>query len=647
MIEVDRECCRDYSRSSKLEWLETNGTGGFAMGTAAGVSTRRYHALLTAALQPPAERLVLLSRLEETLTLGASAWQLGACQYPGVVAPDGFRLLNGFSPQPMPAWTWQAGEARITRQLFLPEGRPALIVRYECSLDAELAVRPFLAFRGYHSLARANAQFNTGLDLRPGALRMRPYPGLPAFEIRFPSGAFNGRGDWYYNVEYLSELDRGLDFREDLYSPGIITFTLRAGEPVWIVAGTESVDDLEPAGLYNARLKRPPLPVLEQAADAFRAVRATGERTLLAGFPWFTDWGRDAMISLPGLLLSRGLLDEAAAILRAFLAYRNQGLIPNRFPDCGEQPEYNTADATLWMFVAAHAYLNAGGSPEFIRDEFLPAALEILDWHRRGTWFGIGVDPGDGLLRAGAPGVQLTWMDARTGDHVVTPRDGKPVEINALWYNALRITAAWVLRFGDRDQAARLEQEAARVRASFETKFWNAERGCLYDVLGEAGPSAKIRPNQLFALSLPYPLIEGQRARDIVGVVERELLTPVGLRTLERGDAEYRPRYEGSPGQRDGAYHQGTVWPWLLGPFVDAYLAAFGETEETLGYCRGLAARLEQELTVYGLGFLAEVYDGDEPRRPGGCPMQAWSVAELLRIGSRLTCRRGGTSTRP
>ncbi|HEY2845642.1 MAG TPA: amylo-alpha-1,6-glucosidase, partial [Bryobacteraceae bacterium] len=341
---------------------------------------------------------------------------------------------------------------------------------------------------------------------------------------------------------------------------------------------------------------------------------------------------RDTMISLPGLLITPGRLEEARQVIKAFLAHLSQGVIPNRFPDAGEQPEYNTADATLWMFQAVRLWLDAGGDRAFLRDTFYPAVKEILDWHRRGTWYGIGTDPEDHLLRAGTRGTQLTWMDAKVGDWVVTPRHGKPVEINALWHSALCLAADWAAELRDPD-AERLRVEAANVKESFQARFWNAGRQCLYDVIGDQGPVTHLRPNQIFAVSLPHDLLDPEQQRDVVRIVQKELLTPVGLRTLEPRDPEYRPRYQGSPWERDGAYHQGTVWPWLIGPFVDAYVNAFGRTRETLAYCRGLVDQLEEQAAERGcVGSIAEIYDGDEPRRPLGCPAQAWSVAEVARL---------------
>ncbi len=615
MTAISRDVCRDLIRSSKLEWLETNGTGAFAMGTVAGINTRRYHALLVASLKPPVERFVMLSRVEEEVAVGEHSFALGACQYPGTVGPRGFEYLEEFRAEPCATWRFSLDDVSLEKQVYLVEGRQAVVVRYRADRRITLRIRPFLACRDYHSLSHANASLNQTVTETAGMARITPYWGLPAVEFRH-GGRFDHDPKWYYNVEYLEEMARGLDFREDLFTPGLLVIDLAPGEWSPICISIDGTAATEPPA------KR----------DPFVVRRRDGNPTIIAGYPWFTDWGRDTMISLPGLLIVPKRLDEARQLLEGFLAHRSQGIIPNRFPDAGETPEYNTADATLWMFQAVRAWLASGGDRTFLRDVFYPAAKEIIDWHRRGTWFGIAVDPEDHLLKAGTPGTQLTWMDAKVGDWVVTPRDGKPVEINALWHAALCLMAEWAGELCDTN-STEYRAEADRIRESFRARFWNAERECLYDLLTPQGPVAKVRPNQIFAVSLPYELLESDRQRAVVRIVERELLTPVGLRTLERGDPEYKPRYEGSPVERDGAYHQGTVWPWLLGPFIDAYLIALGRTPENLDRCRTLVATLEAEAVTGGcVGSIAEIYDGDEPRYPKGCPAQAWSVAELARV---------------
>ena len=646
MIAIDRRTCIDYSKSSKLEWLETNGAGGFAMGTVAGVNTRRYHGLLVASLRPPVDRQVLLSRLDETV-IGDGKIELATNQYPGALSPTGYQRLTEFRLDPFPTWVFDVGGAHLTKQLFLVQGEQTVVVQYSCSRARLLVAAPFLAFRDYHSLAHANSLLDgRAVESSSDAaltLRFAPYAGLPPLHLHASPGAsFAADGGWYYNTEYLEELERGLDFREDLFRAGSLTFDLAPGEPVFVVASLGSgafdahrVRELEQA--ERARRKPssrdPQQARIEAAADQFIVRRADGRSTIIAGYPWFTDWGRDTMIALPGLLIARGRLDEAREVLRAFLQHLDKGIIPNRFPDRpGEHPEYNTVDATLWMFQAVHSWLQAGGDRAFLRDEFFPAAKEILRWHRDGTHHGIRVDPFDGLLAAGEPGVQLTWMDARVGDRVITPRHGKPVEINALYYNALQLAAAWAAQLGETDVASAYAREAARVEGSFVRAFWNEARGCLYDVIGPSGPDASLRPNQLFAISLPFPLLSVEQRQSVVRVVERELLTPMGLRTLARGELGYVGRYGGNVELRDGAYHQGTVWPWLIGAYVRARLTAFGRTQAALAYCRAVLEPLLAHLEEACLGAISEVFDGDSPHRPGGAPAQAWSVAELLHL---------------
>ncbi len=643
-LTVGRAVCRDFERSSGLEWLETNGAGGFAMGTVAGVNTRRYHGLLVASLRPPVDRHLLLSRLDELVSGGDGAEvELATNQYPGTVSPQGFAHLIEFRLDPFPTWTWDVGGAHVEKQLFLVPGEQTVVVMYRATRPRRISVAPFLAFRDYHSLSRANAALDgTVCEERTGAamvLRTRPYAGLPELSIHASPGARLVRdGTWYHSNEYLAELHRGLDFREDLWKLGTLQLDVGPATPAFVAAtiGARRFDAKEVADLAAAvreqrtsRSDDPLLARLEIAADQFVVRRGDGKPTVIAGYPWFTDWGRDTMISLPGLFVARGRLDEARDVLRGFLAHLDRGLIPNAFPDRpGDKPEYNTVDATLWMFQAVHHYLQGGGDVRFLRDELYPAAKEIVRWHRDGTHHGIRVDPTDGLLSAGVPGVQLTWMDARVGDRVITPRHGKPVEINALWYNALRLLGLWGGGLGDTAAARDFGAAADRVRASFERTFWNPALGHLDDVAGD--PS--LRPNQLFALSLPYPLLAPEQRKSVVRAVERKLLTPLGLRTLAPDEPGYVGHYGGGPAERDSAYHQGTVWPWLFGPFIRAYLCAFGRTPETLRHCRSLLRPLELHLGDGCLGSISEVFSADPPFTAGGAPAQAWSVAELVQV---------------
>ena len=647
-IVVGHEACVDYAVSSRLEWLETNGTGAFAMGTAAGANTRRYHGLLVASLHPPVERRVTLSRLEETVLGPSGEAPLATNQYPGTLHPTGYRLLEEFRLDPCPTWRFRAGEALVERRLFLVPGAQTVVVLYRSDRPARLRLEPLLAFRDYHALVQRNdaARAAVAEEERGGLRRLtfRPYPELPALHLHHPGDAFRPAPCWHENVEYQEELDRGLDYREDLLLPGSFEVELRPDRPGWVVAtldeaarfGTGDALRLEAQMLARRRQVGDPVDGrLRSAADQFLATRADGSPTVLAGYPWFTDWGRDTMISLPGLLLATGRLSLARGVLEGFLRHLDGGLVPNRFPDRTGPAEYNTADATLWMFQAVHAYLRAGGEKGFLADVFYPAAQDILEAHLQGTHHGIRVDPADGLLVAGGPGTNLTWMDARVDGVPVTPRHGKPVEVNALFHNALRLMEQWAGSLGDGARAAEYGALAARAAASFQRAFWNPARGCLYDVILPEGPDDRIRPNQLLALGLAFPLLGEMHRVAVLHRVEAELLTPVGLRTLAREDPGYQPRCGGGPSERDGAYHQGLVWPWLLGPFVDACLTVRGNTAETRARCRSLLLGLERCLTEQGcLGSISECFEAEPPFRPVCAPAQAWSVAEVLRLRS-------------
>jgi predicted glycogen debranching enzyme len=645
---MDQKACRDYARSSKVEWLETNGTGGFAMGTVSGANTRRYHGLLVAALRPPVDRYLILSKLEETVLIDGTRIALGTNQYPGTIFPTGYQQLIEFRVDPFPRWTFEAAGARLEKKLFLVQGEQTVVVQYHSTRSCRLRIQPMLAFRDYHSLGHANDVFNGSVkeDADSGSrrLRIRPYPGMPELRLRYSDSgaAFENEGRWYYNTEYLEELERGLDFQEDLYAMGRLELALLRGWPAWVLASLEDEREFDSATIRRLeqveRVRRQPssddplVSRLSAAADQFVAHRSDGKPAVIAGYPWFTEWGRDTMISLPGLLLSRGLLEDARHVLRGFLQLLDGGLIPNRLPERGEQPEYNAADATLWMFQAVNAYLQAGGDLSFVREEFYPAAKMIMLCHKRGTHHGIVVDHSDGLLIAGGEGTQLTWMDAKVNGRVMTPRHGKPVEVNALYYNALRLMGQWARAFGEAEAAANYERDAAIAGRSFAEAFWNEERKCLYDVIAPAGPDSKLRPNQIFAVSLPFQLLAPPKRTAVVRAVEAELLTPVGLRTLGPNEPGYIPHYRGGPAERDAAYHQGVVWPWLLGPFVRAYLQVFGTSAQNVTYCRGLLSGLEQHLDQACVGTVSEIFEAEPPFRPVGAPAQAWSVAELLRL---------------
>jgi len=647
-VDLPASVCRDYARSSRLEWLLTSGTGGFAMGTVAGVNTRRYHGLLVASLHPLVDRVVTLARMEETALLPKGEVPLAVNQYPGTLYPEGHRLLTSFRWEGGPVWTWDVDGATLERRVLLIPGEQTVVLRYACTAPLRLRLEPLLAFRDYHALAHRNTAASTVVEERVDGdqqrVRFHLFPSQPTLWMTYRGPAFVSAPVWHQNVEYLEELERGLDFREDLLLPGHCELELRPGTPQWVAATVEGPEAVHltrvarlcrwPAGPTEVRAR------LERAAEAYPARRADGSATVVAGYPWFTDWGRDTMISLPGLLLTRGRLDEARQVLEGFLERLDGGLVPNRFPDAAGPAEYNTADATLWMFQAVRAWVAAGGGGDFLR-RFYSAGSAIVEAHQRGTHHGIRVDPADGLLVAGDAGSNLTWMDARVNGVPVTPRHGKPVEVNALWYNALRLLEEWAHVVGDRSAAPQFGREAARVQASFDRAFWNEARGCCFDVVLPEGRDARVRPNQLLALGLPFPLLDARRRARALSTVEAALLTPVGLRTLAPDEPGYRPRYRGGPAERDAAYHQGLVWPWLLGPYADAVLTVRGDTPATRADLRKAIAPLLDRLDATCLEQLPECYEPEPPYRAVGAPAQAWSVAESLRILARLDAPAG------
>jgi predicted glycogen debranching enzyme len=648
-IELDNEVLADVERAQRLEWLETNGRGGFASSTVIGANTRRYHGLLTAALSPPVRRHVLLSRVEEVIEAEGKGVELACNFYPGVVHPQGYQFLSSFRLDPFPISTYWVGERGLEKAVFLVGGEDTVVVRYTlfAGPGCFLQVRPFIAFRDHHSLTHRNDALDRRMERRDGTVSIHPYGDLPTLHFHHDAREVIPHGDWWMRNQYPREAERGLDFEEDLFSPLALRFELSTGASVFVVASIDraarpDVRTLERAERERRReivaSARRRIPALDErlalAADSYVVEREGGGRTIIAGYPWFTDWGRDTMISLPGLCLSTGRFNDARDILTTFAKALDRGMIPNVFPDAGQTPEYNNVDGTLWFVRACGQYVAASGDLESARSVLLPALGEVIRHHRAGTRYGIRVD-GDGLLRAGDAGTQLTWMDARVGEWVVTPRAGKPVEVQALWIDALETTAELARQVGDDASARDCIELAKTARESFARRFWFAEGGHLYDVIdcpdGRDDPT--LRPNQLFALAVPKtPLLETSRARSVLSIVERELFTPYGLRTLARGDHRYMARYGGDPRARDGAYHQGTVWPWLIGPYVSAYLSVHGRSASAAAKAKAAIEPLLDFFSNQGLGQLPEVFDADPPHRPGGCIAQAWSVAEIVRV---------------
>ena len=644
-IQFDSSILANLADATAREWLETNGIGGFASSTLVNLNTRRYHGLLVAATHPPLGRSVLLSKLEPVLVLEGRRYELSANEYPDAIHPEGHRFLKSFRLDPFPVLTYNVEDIGIEQTIFLVHGENTVVVQFQllgelrgraCMLEA----RPLLAFRAYHDTTQANPTIRREVVLQSGMATVAPYPGMPRLHFAHNAQSLDATGYWYYNFLYERERERGLDFREDLYSPFLLRYDLTQNTSAVVIASLlphaaeeaflleEQEIERRTGVLRGAPAEDDFAKLLTAAADQFLVARAE-QKSVIAGYPWFGDWGRDTMIALPGLTLATGRHEDARDILSAFAGYVDRGMLPNHFPEVGETPAYNTADATLWMFHAVHEFLHYTHDYAFVRAHLYPALAEIISWHQRGTRYGIRLEP-DGLLHAGEHGVQLTWMDAKLGDWVVTPRQGKPVEIQALWYNALRVMQHLSATFAH-DDAGHYQTLAEQTRAHFLKAFWNDAGGCLYDVIGEDGPDPSVRPNQIFAVSLPYALLEGDAALRVVDVVEWELLTPFGLRTLSPRDPKYRGRYAGDQRSRDSAYHQGTVWPWLLGPFLKAYVKVHGGATEARRRADHFLDAMRGHLLEAGVGQISEVFDGDAPHRSGGCIAQAWSVAEVLR----------------
>jgi predicted glycogen debranching enzyme len=655
------------SALTEREWLVANGIGGYASGTLSGVITRRFHGLLVAGLRNPLGRTMMLNQLTEWLELGdGRRISFGG---DGAAALAEFRLELG-----LPVWTFEADGVRLEKRLFLPARQNTVFVRYtllEGPPGVTLNLRPAIHVRPHEGSVSTELPIYT-LSLTDHRFELAagdPYPPL-RLHVRGARTGFVIERSEQSPIEYAIEAARGYDSRGGLWSRGRFDVALEPGATATLAASVEAWDVLlaiDPAELYGCELDRRRAllhrsvrgadlsdteATLVLAADQFvispvgrtiDAVRARARgdslRTVIAGYHWFTDWGRDTMISLEGLCLLTGRHREARWILRTFAGYVRDGLVPNMFPEGSHEGLYHTADATLWFFHALERYLAYTADVPFLA-ELLPLLEEIVRKHVAGTRFGIHVDAADGLLWQGEDGYALTWMDAKCGDWVVTPRRGKAVEINALWYNALVALSTWERALGRQDEALALESRAAQARASFNARFWFEGGGYLYDVVdgpaasGDASPDASLRPNQLFAISLPHPVLEEARWPAVVEAVRASLLTPVGLRSLAPGSSGYQATYHGDLRTRDAAYHQGTVWSWLVGPYVDALLRTHPERQAE---ARASVIGLAGDLARAGLGQIAEIFDAEAPYRSRGCVAQAWGVAELLRALDRVS----------
>jgi predicted glycogen debranching enzyme len=684
-LSLGREVCNDVKAGLEREWLVTNGLGGYASGSILGATTRGYHGLLVAALRPPVERFVLVTKADEEITLpDGHIFRLGVNEYEdGTIDPQGHTYLASFALEgDIPCFTYQlADHLRLEKRIWMEYGENTTYVQYVLrdfssqELYDEpllLTISPFCLYRDYHSITRGAPDWHFQVENLENGCLVRAYDGARPCSLWMDKTArFTPTGLWYWHVRHRQDQERGLNSVEDVYQPGTFSISMQPGMRVTLVLSAE--EKLAPAvgkagheeyvaqalRRHQRRVKQllevadrsttslakrdPVLARLVIAADQFIVVRprpgeesassskihlAPDSKTIIAGYPWFTDWGRDSMISLPGLLLCTGRYSETRGLLKAFVSYAYEGLIPNRFPDGGQAPEYNTADATLWLFSALDKYLAITNDWSLLKELF-PRLVEIIQWHMQGTLYGIGMDEEDYLLHAGAPGMQLTWMDAKIGDRVVTPRRGKPVEVNALWYCALACMEKWAVHLSV--DALQYGQLRTQIERSFASRFWYEKGSYLYDVVDVDGVKGQndpaLRPNQLLAASLTNHLLSEAQTRSMLQQVTDHLLTPMGLRTLSPQDPAYHRRFNGSPAQRDSAYHQGTVWPWLIGPYIDVHLRVFHDCTAILP----LLTPLVHHLWDACIGSVSEVTEPEPPFTPAGCYAQAWSVAELLR----------------
>lgn len=651
-IEFGREVCGDRHNATSREWLVTNGIGGYASGTIAGSLTRRYHGLLVAALNPPLGRTLLLTKLDETVEYDGCSYPLYTNEWAtGCANPLGFHNIESLKLDgTVPTWKFALGDALLVKSIWMQQGSNTTYIKYRlqrATQPLKISLKALVNYRDYHGDTQAKNWVMDIATVEHGVRITANADAVPFYLLCDRANVFLAH-EWYYGFDLAVERYRGMSDREDHLHAATFEATLNPGESLTIVASTEAQPNLDGATVLKARhvyeqkligfwdasrpnpSKKAPAWInqLVLAADQFIVNRSvpneSAGKTIIAGYPWFSDWGRDTMISLPGLTLATGRPEVARAILRTFAQYVSQGMLPNRFPDVGEVPEYNTVDATLWYFEATRQYYSATDDDGLLRDLF-PILADIIDWHCRGTRYNIHLDPSDGLLYAGETGVQLTWMDAKVDDWVVTPRIGKPVEINALWYNALRTMAKFARQVGEPHQE--YEAIADRTLAKFH-RFWNAETGYCYDVLDTPnGNDDALRPNQIFAVSLPESPLSVAQQRAVVDVCGRQLVTSYGMRSLSPDHPQYQGHYGGDRYQRDGAYHQGTVWGWLLGSFVTAHLRVYNNPALAQEWLEPMA----QHLQAHGLGSGSEIFDGDAPMTPRGCIAQAWTVAEVLR----------------
>jgi len=651
-IKFGRDICCDLDQAQRREWLVTNSLGGYASGTISGILTRRYHGLLVAALNPPVERFLLVSKLDDTATYNELEYELFSNHWSDqTVDPLGFINIESFQLEGnIPLWRFAIADAILEKRIWMKREENTTYINYRlmhASADFTLKIKALINYRDYHSLTKTSDWQMNIMPLEDG-IKIIAFENAAPFYIKSSAGKFDPAQDWYDGFNLSAERHRGFDHLEDILHAGDLTCKLSPDDSLTIALSTEDLENLDgqtelekrrnyESGILNklssrklkyAKPLREKIGRLALAADQFIVERLQSPvmsgNTVIAGYHWFGDWGRDTMISLPGLALCTGRHEIARSILLTFAKYVDRGMLPNRFPDQGHKPEYNTVDATLWFFQAINSYYQDTKDKEFLKKIF-PILEDIIEWHLKGTRYNIKVDEEDGLLYAGQEGIQLTWMDAKVGDWVVTPRIGKPVEVNALWYNALLIMAELAKKLKRSPEV--YESWAEKTFIGFK-RFWNNDMGYCYDVIdGPDGDDSNLRPNQLFAVSLPISPLTNEQQDMVVESCRRKLLTSYGLRSLTPDHPDYKGTYQGNPGERDGAYHQGTVWGWLLGHFALAHLKVNKDPAKAIEFLEPIF----QNFNTHGIGSLSEIFEGDAPHNPRGCIAQAWTVAETLR----------------
>jgi predicted glycogen debranching enzyme len=646
LITVGREILQNYEKAKRVEWVVTNGLGGYSSSSVIGANSRGYHGLLVASIDPPVKRYLLLTKIEEEVVADDHTYLLAVNKYPGTIYPLGNQHLEEFRFEFFPSFIYRFSDYLLEKTVTMVHGENTTIVTYkllEGPAPIKLSLYPLINCRDFHSRTHEGSGWNLFQTLAPKGCTVKAYQGSPVLYLFSDLASYYKTGMWYKNLVYDLEAERGLPDREDHFNPGYFSGRVDPGVQISILASTVPTESFSAEGRKYREFQRSRkliskyvaqdtfLQTLVWDADSFLVRRnSVDSKTIIAGYHWFSDWGRDTMISLPGITLVSSRFDDAKAILSTFSKYLKNGLIPNRFPDDGSEAEYSSVDAALWFVYAVYKYFAYSNDLEFV-EKIYPVLTSVIDSYQNGTLFDIHLR--SGLVFSADDTRALTWMDASVGGKPVTPRAGSPVEVSALWFNALKTMEVLAEKLGRNPDKERFAGMAEETFVSFNRRFWNEETECLYDVVGESETvkDGSIRPNQVLAISLPFPVLAEEKWKPVMKTIDFDLLTPVGLRTLSSSDASYRGKCIGPPNERDLAYHQGTVWPWLLGQYITAYVKLNKRVPRTMMIVRQFYEPFKKRLVEAGVGTISEIFDGDPPHEPRGCISQAWSVAEILR----------------